>query len=112
MPYLKKSNYRRPKENNNKEVYNKQRWRKLRKLYFMEHPLCEFCLKLGKVTPAEDIHHKNSPFNYEGNHKFAVAFDYDNLISLCKVHHQFLHRNGRTNGLNLNKEVEEWKKRH
>jgi len=50
----------------------------------MQHSLCEICLALGKTTPAEDIHHKDSFTNYSGNMRLKVAYDYNNLIALCK----------------------------
>jgi 5-methylcytosine-specific restriction protein A len=44
------------------KAYQNTKWRKMRDTYMHEHPLCEECLKQGKVTPAEDIHHRRSPF--------------------------------------------------
>lgn len=73
-----------------KKAYQNPQWRKLRDVYIKEHPLCEMCLKEGKVTPAEDIHHKISPFK-GGAVNQSLLLDYNNLQSLCKVHHQLVH---------------------
>lgn len=34
------------------------RWRKYRKGYLAEHPLCVSCRQEGRVTPATVVHHK------------------------------------------------------
>jgi 5-methylcytosine-specific restriction protein A len=113
MPTLKKAD--KPKNRslalkNRQEVYKSSLWERLRKSKLMSNPLCEFCLALGLVKPATDVHHKDSFLNYEGSLRQQKAFDYLNLISLCKEHHSFLHRKGTTRGLNLEFELEEWNK--
>lgn len=55
-------------------------WRKRRNKYIKEHPLCEECLKEGKITVATEVHHI-IPIKDGGTH------DYDNLMSLCKSCH-------------------------
>ena len=67
----------------------------------MSHPLCEICQALGKVTPAEDVHHKDSFLNYRGSMMYYKAYDYNNLMSLCKEHHAELHKNGATHGFDM-----------
>lgn len=64
----------------------------------MQQPLCEICLEKGKVTPAEDVHHKDSFLNYEGQERLYKAFDFTNLQSVCKQCHASLHKDGRTYG--------------
>ena len=113
MPYLNK-----PKPVQNKshkardriDVYNKQMWRNLRKAQLMKQPLCELCLARGKTTLAIDVHHKDSFLNYNGQKRYQMAYDPENLVSLCKQCHRFLHRNGTTYGLDLKKEAEELNK--
>lgn len=110
MPYLKKAP-KRPREaasDKTSTVYNSRRWQRLRQQYIADHPLCEFCFALGVLRPAVDVHHRDSFTNYTGAAQLAHAYDWDNLITLCKEHHAFLHRKGRTHGLNLAKEVDEW----
>ena len=74
------------------KIYNSERWRKLRVWKFACNPLCELCLKENKTVPAEDIHHVVSfmSANDPAQRKF-LAYDYDNLMSLCKIHHQNIH---------------------
>lgn len=83
------------------KVYNTRRWRKLRAAYLMEHPLCEICKKDGVITPAIDVHHRDSFANYDGLQMLNKAFDADNLVALCKICHANLHKNGKTHGLEL-----------
>ena len=64
----------------------------MRNTYLLEHPLCEACLYAGKITSAEDIHHKTTFIGANSETEMNdIAFDYDNLQSLCKEHHSLLH---------------------
>lgn len=94
MPTLTKQS-KKPKERNtaDRSIYNSTQWKNLRASYFMEHPLCEMCLKEDKVTPAIDIHHiipflrGKTPLEQRD-----LAFNYNNLMALCKEHHQKIHQ--------------------
>lgn len=72
------------------EAYNNRAWRKMRDTYMHEHPCCEKCLEKGKVKPAEDIHHKVSPFK-GGEVNYNLLLDYDNLMAVCKECHGEIH---------------------
>jgi 5-methylcytosine-specific restriction enzyme A len=37
---------------------NTQRWQRLRRLKLATHPLCEACLKAGRIEPATAVHHR------------------------------------------------------
>ena len=55
-----------------------------------QNPLCEECLKKGKVTPATSVHHIQSPF--KGGELNKVLFlDYTNLQSICHECHSEIH---------------------
>ena len=102
MPYLKKA-IKEPKikkvnKEDRQKIYQSTRWKKLRLAKLMDQPLCEICLAKGIITPAIDIHHKDSFLNYEGLARVDKAFDYNNLLSLCKECHSYLHRCGTTRG--------------
>lgn len=71
-------------------AYRNTQWRKMRDTYMKEHPICEECLKVGKVTAAEDVHHKRSPFR-NGEINWGLLLDYDNLESVCKECHARIH---------------------
>lgn len=72
------------------KAYRSTQWRKLRVTYLKQHPLCEECLKFGKVTPATSVHHIKSPFK-GGETNQHLLLDYDNLMSVCHECHAEIH---------------------
>lgn len=75
-----------------KNIYNTTSWRKLRKSYLSEHPLCEICLKNGKSVMAENVHHKKEISSGEDEEEMKrLGFDYNNLQSLCRACHKAIH---------------------
>lgn len=59
------------------------RWQKIRRLYLLQHPLCERC---GQV--AEQVHHKDrKPTG-------RLRFDFANLEALCRPCHGEEHGEG------------------
>ena len=73
-----------------REAYNSSTWKKLRETYLKNNPLCEECLKKGKVTPATSVHHKISPFK-GGVINWGVLLDYNNLESVDHECHAAIH---------------------
>ena len=71
------NHYRRDPETQKR--YGSQ-WRKIRALYVKAHPLCEECLRHGRTTPVQEVHHI-IPLADGGTH------DFSNLMSLCKSCH-------------------------
>ena len=55
-------------------------WKRIRDRYAAEHPLCEMCLKEGRLTPVQEVHHI-LPVSKGGTHAR------DNLMSLCQSCH-------------------------
>lgn len=75
-----------------RKIYNSERWRILRECKFANNPLCEKCLEKGIITPAEDIHHIISFMSVNDKLlRHQLAYDYSNLMSLCKKCHQEIH---------------------
>lgn len=70
--------------------YNTSAWRNAREAYLSEHPLCEHCLSMGRVKPAEHVHHKRSPFTGE-DVNWALMVDQNNLEALCAECHRLEH---------------------
>lgn len=102
MPYLakpRKSPFKRqnkPSERRKQrsDIYNSKQWKALRNAYFMANPLCEECLKNGKITAGAHVHHIDSFTNYEDeNTRIAVALDWNNLMTLCVDCHEKMHGN-------------------
>ena len=75
-----------------RKIYSSTRWKKLRAWKFTCNPLCEDCEEQGKITPAEDIHHIKSFMSTDDpDERIRLAYDFDNLQSLCKKCHQKKH---------------------
>lgn len=114
MPTIKKNkrNYNRKREQTDldkqkrNEVYNSATWRKMRLAKQMANPVCEVCEMENKVSLTEDIHHLITFTNLTGTERDAVAFDYKNLIALCKLHHWEIHH-GHLKGATTLEEIEE-----
>jgi 5-methylcytosine-specific restriction protein A len=66
---------------NNAAFYNSAVWKHLRAQKLAANPLCEACLRLGRVTGASDVDHIRAINN--GGHPTAWA----NLQSLCHECH-------------------------
>ena len=73
------------------KVYNNTKWRKVRELHLKSQPLCQECLRKGKVTPADQVHHING-FIEHGAINWAMAYDDANLESICAECHGLLHQ--------------------
>lgn len=75
-----------------RKIYNSERWKRLRAWKFTNDPLCEKCQEKGITTIAEDIHHIISFMSTDDPaRRIELAYDYNNLMSLCKEHHQEEH---------------------
>ena len=59
-------------------------WKRIRDRYAAAHPLCEMCLKEGRLTPVEEVHHI-LPISKGGDHRDS------NLMSLCQSCHTKIH---------------------
>ena len=59
------------------------RWRKARKAWLAEHPLCVECKEGGRVEAATVVDHI---VPHRGD--YEVFWDEDNWQSLCGLHHQ------------------------
>lgn len=59
-------------------------WKKIRARYVAAHPLCEMCLKEGRFTSLEIVHHIKE-LSDGGTH------DENNLMSVCKSCHSKIH---------------------
>lgn len=65
----------------NSKFYQSKKWRRVRKLYVMENPLCVKCEERGLITEVQEVDHI-IPLRLGG-----AKFDFENLQSLCKSCH-------------------------
>ena len=59
-------------------------WKRIRDAYAKENPLCEECLKEGRLVPMAQVHHIK-PLREGGDHSR------ENLVSLCAACHARIH---------------------
>ena len=91
-PKKKKSAFPGDNRDIRQKIYGTVRWRNLRREHLMFHPLCERCIERGIIRPAEDVHHIVSFM--KGNDMLTrrqLAYNAENLQSLCKKCHTELH---------------------
>jgi len=73
-------------------IYNSERWHKLSEYKRSVTPLCELCEEKGITRPAEDVHHIISFMKgHDRGEREELAYNYNNLMSLCKECHQNIH---------------------
>lgn len=73
-------------------IYQTARWRTLRLVKLADSPLCERCATEGRVVPAIDVHHiKSFTSTDDPIERKRLAYDYENLMSLCKECHRDIH---------------------
>ena len=84
IPTIRKGKYQ--------DIYQDKRWKKLRAAKLRENPLCERCESKNTINPASEVHHK-IPFDtgVTIEQTEELAFDYDNLMSLCIPCHSEIH---------------------
>lgn len=78
------------------DIYQDIRWKKLRRWKRQRNPLCEDCLALDPlvVTKMDEVHHI-IPWQtgVTPEQQQDLAYDPDNIISLCIPHHKKRHQN-------------------
>ena len=74
------------------KLINSYTWQLLRRKKFLANPLCEECAAHGRVTPTEEVHHIIPVENGKDEAEMRkLAYDYNNLRSLCKACHAAAH---------------------
>lgn len=106
MPVINKPKRRKQKEGMNaliSKIYNTSEWKKLRDWHIKTNPLCEDCLnddmtnedgRIGQhINCADEVHHIIPISNGKTEEEMKeLAYDPNNLVSLCKFHHHLRHR--------------------
>ena len=66
----------------NRDSLYGRRWKKARKAYLVQHPLCVMCRQQGRLTAATLVDHVK-PHNGDE----ALFWDVNNWQALCQPHH-------------------------
>lgn len=73
-------------------LLNSWKWQQLRRKKFLANPICEDCAAKGRVTPTEEVHHHRPVESGKDEIEMRqLAYDYNNLVSLCKACHSARH---------------------
>ncbi len=83
----KNRDYDRQRGTSAQRGYNAQ-WQKVRRLKLQQDPLCERCLKAGRLVAATVVHHIKPVDKYP-----ELRLAMDNLQSLCQGCHNRIHGN-------------------
>ena len=79
-----------------KDIYNSERWQRVRALKLRESPLCEYC-PAGRQKVATEVDH------FKAIEDGAAHYDMENLRSTCKsCHSQKTARGERLHGCDIN----------
>ena len=76
--------------------YNTARWQKLRARQLSIEPLCRYCFELGHTTRATEVDHIKPVASHA-----ELAFEQDNLQSLCKPCHSSVKQREEKTGVKL-----------
>ena len=77
-----------------RRVYQSRRWQAVRSLKLERHPICERCAGQGRATYVNlQIHHIKKVKDHP-----ELAFDLDNLMTLCPGCHATVEREGAQRG--------------
>ena len=73
------------------EFYKSKTWKSTREsIWRRDAGLCVDCLKRGKITPAEEVHHI-IPLTPENITDLNISLGSDNLVSVCRECHKARH---------------------
>lgn len=74
------------------DLINTSRWRKVRAVVLKDHPWCEDCEGEGIVSLATEVHHVVPLESIKDYGRMQrMAYDRDNLVSLCTRCHKARH---------------------
>jgi 5-methylcytosine-specific restriction protein A len=97
-PKKEKNNSHNDTENRvlRKQLYQSTKWQKCRAAHLVHQPICQECLKQGKVNGGTkdsplQVHHIRSPF-INGKINWDLALDDSNLETICAECHGKLHQ--------------------
>ena len=84
------------------------RWVKLRREVLTAHPLCQRCLKEGRIKEATEVHHVRPVEEVVTfRDKQSLMFDVHNLCALCHDCHVLTHKELGRSGRRANTERKE-----
>lgn len=100
------------KDEQYRKIITSKEWKKLRAIKIANNPICEDCLLENRTTIATEVHHI-TPIQRGKSLKEMkkLAYDYNNLRSLCEKCHQKTHELLLSRGTKMQKELRELEKK-
>ena len=86
LRYASRMKVRKTSKIDAQNIYQDKRWKKLRGQKLRQNPLCERCECENRVKLADEVHHI-VPLQ----ENIDLAFDYNNLQSVCLLCHKIIH---------------------
>ena len=114
LPKRKKSTFhsKTDKREQRQKAYNNTKWRKTRDAYLHEHPICEECLKQGRIYAGGGdrgeihVHHIITPFQGD-KVNMELLLDDNNLMTLCAQCHGEKHSNKKVSPITIIEALDE-----
>jgi len=73
-------------------LIHSNRWLQLRKEVLTMHPICQECERLGRISPAKEVHHIVPVEKARSVEDMsALMYDIHNLMALCTTCHIKIH---------------------
>ena len=104
---INKDSYSAKRKAERQAIYSSTAWKQLRDTKLRQKPLCECCLKQGVVRIAKDVHHVISFMSTNPIERVRLAYDLENLQSLCRECHNAIHNPKKNNTTPSNNNVGE-----
>ena len=89
------------------KFYKRKAWQSVRGVVLdRSHGLCERCLEMGEIKPADVVHH-TTPLTEENMHDADISLNPDRLMALCDDCHTAVHRELGIGAMNGTREEEQ-----
>lgn len=106
IPKLSSKRRKTFKTQKRQEVYQSGLWQRMRLAQLRNEPLCQVCLLQEKITLADSVHHLKSFMEAQTTEeRDQLAFDSENLCSICSSCHSRIH-NGDLKGCESLEQIE------
>jgi 5-methylcytosine-specific restriction enzyme A len=83
-------------------LYHSKRWQSQRKMQLDMYPLCQWCEREGRITPASLVHH------VQQHHLDPVKFYDNDFVSLCSDCHDVEAQGIESRGYSVNVGSDGW----
>lgn len=95
------------KTKSRQKIYQSKTWKDLRHSKIIHDPCCEVCAMMGVVKIGQEVHHLISFMTGATDEEITkLAYDYNNLITVCRHCHNRIH-NGDLKGCDSREKIQD-----